>query len=75
MPADESPFSVHASGAVLDEVRQMQHRASRQGRGQECLDAIREIYERATPASAPCGDSDHPLVYVRSVKLLAKPTT
>jgi len=38
-------YQVHASRAVADGLRELQKQASRQGRGEEFLDAVRQIHE------------------------------
>jgi len=38
-------YQVHASRAVADSLRELQKQASRQGRGEEFLDAVRQIHE------------------------------
>ena len=49
MPQPEDggrPYQVHISGVIAEELRRLQRRAAREGRGEEVLAAIRYIYKR-----------------------------
>ena len=40
------PYQVHASGVVLELIRQIQRQAEREGRGEKVLASLHHIYER-----------------------------
>jgi hypothetical protein len=45
-PFEGLPYEVHNSSLIAQAFRRLQRRATREGRGQDLLRAVKEVYER-----------------------------
>jgi hypothetical protein len=58
-------FELHFSSVIAEAIRQLQRRASREGRGQEFLQALRTAVERLEIDPANCGEPLYRLTVLR----------
>jgi hypothetical protein len=70
-PSDPRVWEVHFSGSIAQTLRKIQREAARRGRGQEALDAIREILHKLQHKPMETGE---PLYHLQALRLQVRTT-
>jgi hypothetical protein len=66
---NDPPWHVHASGAITNELRRLQRRAAREGRGEEMLAALEHVYKRLQRDPTNFGE---PLYRLPAMRMLVR---
>lgn len=61
----EPPWQVHSSGVINNELRRLQRRAAREGRGEQMLTALRQIVQRLQRDPSEVGEPCYRLPALR----------